>query len=261
MLIPSEKLFAPFQCKVRLFFETDHYEVKTVESSWELEDALRLRYRVFRQEILGQPAENDSIDIDSFDLSCDHLILRNKKGGQVIGTYRMISSTFHQPFYSSQEFNLDAFFALPGTKLELGRACVHPNFRNGLTLTLLWKGIQRYSEAVGAHYLFGCSSIQTMDPKAVAQIRAYFQQQNSIASELSLPVRPAYRFRQLPALDRVETKDMKALVPPLLASYLKAGARVGSEPALDRAFRCVDFLTILETRRLQNSYSRRVAQC
>jgi hypothetical protein len=32
---------------------------------------------------------------------------------------------------------------LPANKLELGRACVHPNYRNGITIALLWEGIQR----------------------------------------------------------------------------------------------------------------------
>jgi putative hemolysin len=35
-------------------------------------------------------------------------------------------------------------------------------------------------------------------------------------------------------------------VPPLFASYLRIGTKIAGEPALDRQFKTIDFLAILD---------------
>jgi putative hemolysin len=88
--------------------------------------------------------------MDEFDLRCDHLIIQDAASREVIGTYRVNASTYSRNFYSNKEFHLDNFLRSPGCKLELGRACIHKDYRNGRVLSLLWKGIVMYSERVGA---------------------------------------------------------------------------------------------------------------
>jgi putative hemolysin len=39
-------------------------------------------------------------------------------------------------------------------------------------------------------------------------------------------------------------------VPPLFASYLRIGTKVAGEPALDRQFRTIDFLALLDVQDL-----------
>ncbi len=252
-----------FQPKVRLYYEKNDYVVKTVESSWELEAALKLRYRVFHGELL-QKKGSVRLDLDPFDFLCDHLIIAEKRSRRIIGTYRMMASSFSSSFYSAQEFDLSDLLKRPGVKLELGRACVDSEYRNGVTLALLWKGIHQYAEAVNAQYLFGCSSIPTMNAYVTRQIVRYFQIKGCLEDAGRFRVQPPYRFgAYLLASDHevAVPEDIKSRIPPLLLSYIKAGARVGGEPALDRAFRCVDFLTILAMSQLRNAYSRKVSLC
>ncbi|MCB5295473.1 MAG: hypothetical protein LHW52_02880, partial [Candidatus Cloacimonetes bacterium] len=51
--------------------------------------------------------------------------------------------------------------------------------------------------------------------------------------------------------------EMRDRIPSLLNSYLKAGAKVCGSPALDRSFKCIDFLTLLDVSELQNNRIRK----
>lgn len=247
-----------FQPRTRLYAERDHFILKTVESSWELEAALRLRYRVFYQELLGDTSSR-RLDRDPFDLHCDHLIIVDKRSSRIVGTYRLNASSYASSFYSSREFDLSELFVRSGIKLELGRACIDKDFRNGFMISLLWKGIRMYSQAIKARYLFGCSSVQTTDPAIVNRLRAYFRENGYSLLDMNLPVQSNHRFSpDEHTSEEHRQSPVGPLIPPLLMSYLKAGARVHPEPAYDRDFRCVDFLTVLDLNELNAAYQKRL---
>jgi putative hemolysin len=100
-------------------------------------------------------------------------LIIDKKSGEIVGTYRLICSLFSKRFYSQAEFTLEQVLALPGVKLELGRACIKKEFRNGAVLTLLWRGIIEYMKLTNAKYLFGCASVQTVLPHEAAATYEY----------------------------------------------------------------------------------------
>jgi putative hemolysin len=256
-----------FQPKVRLYIEKENYVIKTVESSWELAAALRLRHDVFYQELLGAP-RSAGFDMDEFDLACDHLVIIDKKTRRTVGTYRLLSSTFTDTFYSAHEFDISGLLALPGQKLELGRACIHKDFRNGLVIALLWRGVTQYVQEVGAKYLFGCSSIHTTNLDMAAQVGAWLHLNHYSVTELDLFPQPAFHIPEFSTfsaryktLHPMTQESVRKVIPPLLLSYLRSGARVGSEPALDKVFRCIDFMTILETEKITNAYAKKFMKC
>lgn len=253
---PNNDTLRSFQPKIRLYLERDAYILKTAESSWELREALELRYRVFYQELQGKSGPS-RLDYDDYDQIGDHLIILDKKTSKIIGTYRLIASSFSTRFYSSQEFELGELLRQPGVKLELGRACIDAQYRNGLVLAFLWKGIQQYAQTVEARFLFGCSSVQTMDPSVVARCCDFFRKQGYVSSAFSLPTQLGYRFAPRLEWEQPDYPDTVKLIPPLLMSYLRSGARVGAEPALDRAFQCVDFITVMDTSKIGASPLRR----
>jgi putative hemolysin len=180
----------------------------------------------------------------------------------------LISSTFSPHFYSAGEFDISRLLAIPGNKLELGRACIRKEYRNGLIIALLWRGIMQYARSVKAKLMFGCSSIPTTDPYAITQVCAYLRASHYQLSDPPMPVRPTFRMPQLPLYaTRYENMDPGALesarknLPPLLLSYLKSGARVGIEPALDKVFHCVDFMTILDLDKISSAHGKKFAKC
>ncbi len=242
-----------FRAHIPIVIEKKNFIVKTADSKEELFAALKLRHDVFISELLKK-SKRSGIDKDRFDKLCDHLIIIDKRDGKLIGTYRLQSSLYTKKWYTATEFHMKQIKRLPGIKLELGRACVHPDHRNGITIALLWEGISAYIKASGTNYLFGCSSIKTTDREEIKSIYYYLLQNGHLSHEHQ--VSPKGRFKvpgmkhQIKVLPEWEKEIshlyMKDKIPSLLNSYLKVGAKVCGSPALDRSFKCIDFLTLLD---------------
>ena len=95
-----------FKPKHHVYQSTSQFILKTAESPFELRQVLKLRHEIFYRELQSkQHATN--LDFDEFDSLCDHLIIIDRKSRRIVGTYRMISSTFSDRFYSQGEFKLD----------------------------------------------------------------------------------------------------------------------------------------------------------
>ncbi len=255
-----------FRAHIPILIEKKNYIVKTADSTEELHQALKLRHEVFLTELLHR-SKKSGMDRDRFDKSCDHLLIIDKRDNTVIGTYRLQSSLHTKRWYTATEFHMRRIVKnLPGNKLELGRACVHPDHRNGITIALLWEGIAAYMTASHTTYMFGCSSIKTMDRDEIRQIY-YYLKQNGHTTDIH-HVSPKVKFR-VPGMKRhvrrhpihptlMDHGPYREKIPSLLHSYLRAGAKVCGIPALDKSFRCIDFLTILDVRDLGRSYSRSI---
>lgn len=249
-----------FRPKISLQSDKGPFILKTITSSEELIEALRLRYQVFHREMLGKTRER-GIDVDEFDFVCDHLAIIEKRTNKLIGTYRLNCSEFSQFFYSEQEFNIRRIMQMPGIKIELGRACIEKRYRTGVVIALLWRGIAEYMATTQADILFGCASIKTESPRQAALLYHYFASQGRFSEMTNCP--PNYQFA-MPTIDLwidrlnrpltpEETSEAEELIPPLCRAYLRAGAMLGGEPAYDEAFHCVDFLTILTRDRLHKA--------
>lgn len=242
-----------FKPKVAIQVELGPFTIKTITTVDELKEALSLRYQVFHREMIGKK-KLTGIDVDEFDTICDHLIIVEKRSQQIVGTYRLNCSLFSDQFYSGKEFNLKRILEKREVKLELGRACIHKDFRKGSVISLLWRGIAEYMSASNANLLFGCASIKTQNPREAALLYRYFFEEKRFSPEFFAP--PTLSFT-MPHLDlwiqnfkspltTDERAEAEKLIPPLFRAYLKIGAYVGGEPAWDDEFKCIDFLTILK---------------
>jgi putative hemolysin len=184
--------FIRFRQKIQLKFERKNFTVKTVENRRELVQAYLLRYEVFHKEFAGKRFPI-GLDTDRYDSSADLLVILDNRTKRVVGTYRLICSRFSQNFYSASEFDLAPLMARPGIKLELSRACIHRDYRQGIVMSLLWRGIGEYLAAVGAQYLFGCSSVKLTDPKAIAGVYRKLVDMGKVESEPRILPVPEYR--------------------------------------------------------------------
>lgn len=224
--------------------EVGAYRLRTVQTADDLKLAQTLRFHVFNLELHEglESSFTTGLDADRFDAVCDHLLVQEKASGLVVGTYRMQSgpaAAKNLGYYSAQEFDFSPYEPVRSEVIELGRACVHKDHRNFAVLNLLWKGIANYARKHQARYLIGCSSLTSQDP---AEGAALFQ---SFTKHLA-----PERLRTLPLpevacpLDRVASPAPKA--PKLLAAYLMIGAKICGAPAIDREFKTIDFLTLLD---------------
>jgi putative hemolysin len=253
----SAVLFS-FRQKVKLSFDCANYTVKTVENPGELRQALLLRQEVFRQEFSQNPSSADS-DFDALDIEADHLVVIDRAFQKVVGNYRLISSHYAPCFYSQEEFVLDEFLQFKGNKLELSRACVHPHYRRGIIMQLLWRGLMEYLTSTNAAYLFGCTSIKTINRGSIRSLTALLDEKSAFTDRYG--VKPLLhccpdRRSELEG-DSVHHSSIEGLMPPLLKSYLRAGAQLCRYPAVDMDFQCTDFLTVLDLETMQRTYARK----
>ena len=221
------------------------YTLRLAASEADVRAAQALRFAVFNVELdEGLTASySTGLDLDRFDAVCDHLLVSVESTGEVIGTYRLqtgAQAAANFGYYSAQEFNFAPYEPLRAELVELGRACVHHEHRNRSVLGLLWKGIADYARARGGRYLVGCSSLNSQNPADGAAILAAFTPKY-LAPE-------ALRTTPLAAvacpLDQVAVPPPR--VPKLLAAYLSLGAKICGAPAIDREFKTIDFLTLVD---------------
>jgi putative hemolysin len=226
--------------------ERTSYVVRFAQSEDEIRAALRLRFEVFNLELNEglASAHATGMDEDEFDEVCDHLIVVEEGSGAVVGTYRMQTGTMaglHLGYYSAGEFDFTPFEPIRDSLVELGRACVHRDHRSMAVISMLWREIVRYALDRNARYLIGCSSLTSQDPAHGRALYAKFEAEGHLA----VP-----EFRTLPhpsfALEEVEPLAVCPLPPKLLRAYLGVGAKICSEPAIDRAFGTIDFLTMID---------------
>ena len=232
------------------------YSVRLAKSAEDLRSAQTLRFLVFNLELEeGFEASYLTLrDEDPYDSACDHLLVEN--AGEVVGTYRMQTggkAAENIGFYSAQEFDLSPFEAIREQVLELGRACVHSEHRNLNVLSLLWRGIADYARERGCRYLLGCSSLTSQDPEeGLALYQMLSQRHLAPESFLTVPL-PGWACPE-PVQQSEPAPVPRA--PKLLTAYLSLGAKICAPPAMDREFKTIDFLTLLD---LENLPSRAAA--
>jgi putative hemolysin len=229
---------------------TPQFQVGLAQSLEDLIDCQRLRYLVFNCE-LGEGLDSSKalgLDRDRFDFICDHLMVRECNLGKLVGTYRMQSgyrAKGNLGYYGEQFFDFSPFEPVRAEVLELGRACVHTEYRNTLVLHMLWKGIARYAMSCGARYLLGCSSINSQDEAEGLALYEQLKEKYLAAPELRTKPKPDFSceaFRSKPAF--VETPKP----PRLFRAYLDVSARLCGPPSIDREFKTIDFLTVIDLR-------------
>lgn len=238
-----------------------NYVVKTATTAGELSEVLKLRFNVFHQEFSGKKPHLSLIryDIDSFDFKCDHLIVKEKASGKVVATYRLLAETQDRKierFYSQNEFHMEEFLKLEGNKVELGRACVHKDFRNGEVISMLWKGLCTYAKRADAKYLFGCSSITSDQLPYLSSIIQQLEKKEALIADANICATQDFSLSRMPYH---EQSTEKANLSSLINMYLLAGAKMYSGLAYDADMRCVDLLTVMNMETMPASFIRRFA--
>jgi putative hemolysin len=245
--------------------EKNNYVIKVADSKIEVEQALKLRNKVFSEVSSGF---NGEIDFDSYDLKADHLIVLDKsKNLNVVGTYRFLLSDIVDTHYSAREFDLKNFLALKGRKLELGRASVDSDSRAGVIITLLWRGIAEYLKVTQADYLFGCSSMWNIDNQQIQQIIKVLRSKN-LVSDIEVPPLEKNLPPYLSNSDIVIKSDSKSdsqfdeeavfnLIPTLVKTYINVGSKFCIPPAYDPKLGTYEFFGFVETKSINPAFKKK----
>lgn len=234
--------------------KTTPLSLAMAHSPAEVREAQALRYQVFSEEMGARLATQEAgIDSDMFDPYCEHLLVRDNVTGAVVGTYRLLNPKMAKRvggYYSETEFDLTRLSPLNEGMVEVGRSCVHPNYRNGVTIGLLWSGVTQYMQQHGYNYLIGCASIGMKDGgHAAASIYRRLSQEHLSPREWRV-----FPHTRLP----MESLDntLNAPLPPLVKGYMRLGCFVCGEPAWDPDFNTADLLLLLPLSRMTKRFAK-----
>lgn len=221
--------------------------------AWEISEAQKLRYQVFAGELGARlPTHRPGVDQDRYDAYCEHLIVRDDQTNKVVGTYRILSperARLIGSYYTESEFDLSRLQHLRHGMVEIGRSCVHADYRTGATIALLWAGLAKYMLDHEYDYLIGCASISMADGgHAAASMYKTLGEHMSPLEYRVFPLCP------LP-LDALNS-DLPAELPPLIKGYLRAGAYVCGDPAWDPDFNTADLPIMMPMSRLDSRYAK-----
>ncbi|MFC4159762.1 GNAT family N-acetyltransferase [Chitinimonas lacunae] len=229
--------------------------VRLAHHADQVKAAQALRYQVFAEELGARlDSRTPGLDIDLFDAYCDHLLVCDEESEQVVGTYRILPPAQAQrlgSYYSDAEFDLIRLQSIRPYLVELGRSCVHPDYRTGAAIALLWGGLADYMSRYRHRYLIGCASIGMGDGgyQAVSVARQLLQR--GLA-----PVEWRVQPRQPLPNTAFSAQGGDAAIPPLIKGYLRAGAYLCGEPAWDERFNSADLLLLLPMERIDRRYAR-----
>ncbi|WP_043729380.1 GNAT family N-acetyltransferase [Nocardia asiatica] len=230
--------------------------------------AQRLRYNVFANEPGFQiPDDGTGLDADHFDEHCDHMLVCDDATGEFVGCYRMLPpdrAAAAGGYYTATEFDLTQLDPAGMRIVEMGRACVVPDHRNGSVLTLMWAGILHYIQLTGYEWVMGCVSVPMQDTPADAPgVNVRGVRDLLLGRHASDPERRVHPYNPVvvegKTLDEL-TPPSRPKLPPLVRGYLRLGAEICGEPAHDPAFAVADFVVLLGLDTINTRYLDRLQE-
>jgi putative hemolysin len=233
------------------------FTVKLAETEAELHAAQRLRYDVFVRELGGGGDLVDHIqglERDRFDPFFDHLILTPRGSDAVIGVYRLLRSEQAAAaggFYSESEFDLSVLRASGRNLLELGRSCLHPEFRGGVAMHCLWNGLADYVATHNIEILFGAASFRGTDIGVLAAPLSLLNERHLAPPELRVRAHNhVFQRMDLISPNLLDRRAAMVQVPSLIKAYLRLGGCVGEGAFIDHTFNTTDVCLIMDTKQL-----------
>lgn len=244
-------------------FKRGRYLARLAEDANDVKAAQRLRYQTF---IAGTGATKEGLraeglDADHLDGMCDHMLVEDRKTGELVCCFRMMplkTGAEIDKCYSAQFYDLDALRDYPDPMVEMGRFCIHPDYKDPDVLRIAWGAMTGYVDDNGVEMLFGCSSFhgtkadEYMDAFALLKAR-------HIAPKQWLPRVKAPKIFPYAKRLTIKRPDMKKALdkmPPLLRTYLSMGGWVSDHAVVDPDMNTLHVFTGVEIKRVPKARAR-----
>lgn len=242
------------------------FETRLAKSDEDIRAAQRLRYEVFVTELGGDGPlvdHKERLERDEFDPFYDHLLLiDNSKSAEnyehVVGVYRLLRGEKAEElggFYSEGEYDLSALKVSGRKLLELGRSCVHADYRGGTAMFHLWNGLATYVLEHEIEILFGVASFHGTDLKKLRQSLTYLHTNHLAPPELRVRVlEDHFQSMDIVPHDEVDRREAMVNTPALIKAYLRLGGFVGEGAYIDREFNTTDVCLLMDTAKMNTKH-------
>ncbi|GFG67338.1 hypothetical protein MKUB_48280 [Mycobacterium kubicae] len=252
--------------------DTGRYSVLISTDPADIEAAQRLRYLTFAEEMgaalpqaIRGPLTGQMIDVDQFDPHSEHLLARDETSGQIVGCYRLLPPEGARAaggIFADTIFDIGGLNELRPSLVELGRASVHPEHRNGAVMGLLWAGILRYQELTGYEWGAGCLSVRM----EAGEFRGALVRRVLDVAFGAHAAPPQYRVVprnpvRVNGLSLTELPDPGRIrIPPMVQGSLWIGGVICGEPSYDPDFDMADFVVLINRTMVREGYLGRLTR-
>jgi len=233
--------------------EPPQFSVRLARDAADVRAAQRLRYEVFVAELGGggDGVDHDArLECDRFDAVFDHLLLLDAaRGDAVVGVYRVMREDQARAagqFYSEDEYDLEPLRRSGRKLLELGRSCLHADYRGGAGMMHLWQALADYVQSHGIEVLFGAASFHGTDVAALRQPLSLLHHRHLAPEPLRVSAR-VYQSMDLVPEDQIDRRQAMRETPALIKAYLRLGGTVGDGAFVDHAFNTTDVCLVMDT--------------
>ncbi|MCF1710048.1 GNAT family N-acetyltransferase [Tabrizicola sp. J26] len=234
------------------------YHARLASGEADLRRAQQLRYLTFRAR---NAVQAEGLDADEFDAVCQHMLVEEARSGTLVCCFRLMPLAGGAEIgrsYSAQYYNLSALSDFDGPMVEMGRFCIHPDWKDPDILRVAWGAMTRFVDETGVEMLFGCSSFRGTEAEAYLDAFAMLKEAH-LAPKRWLPrVKAPNVFRFARALKRLKPDAKRAMqaMPPLLRTYLLMGGWVSDHAVVDRDLDTLHVFTGLEIRAIPPARAR-----
>ena len=229
--------------------------LKLAETREEIEKARQLRY----SELVLLHNKEISFDecFDDSDFVYDHLIVLEESTLAVVGTYRLGRREHlkHMDgFAIESKFDISAIKNAEGELLELSRMAIREDYRNGVVVRLLWKGLMDYCEHYDVKYMFGVVSLHTFDPQGAKNFLSYIYH-NHVSDEFDLFAKPPVAEMNLLPPEEVDQNLARKEMHPILKSYMGMGCKFARNAHIDdKMLKSVDVMIVIDYKKINPRY-------
>lgn len=245
-----------------MILSDQRFETRLARQDAELLAAQRLRYAVFVEELGGNGPlvdHENRLERDHFDPLYDHLLLIDTQRAQdadmgVVGVYRLLRGETLSPtdvFYSESEYDLTVLKTSGRRLLELGRSCLHKDYRGGSAMLHLWSGLADYVSQYEIEVLFGVASFHGTNIGALKQPLSLLHQRHLAPESLRVrAVAAHYQPMDLLPADQINRRAAMLATPALIKAYLRLGGFVGDGAFVDHSFNTTDVCLVMDTEQM-----------
>ncbi|WP_456388155.1 l-ornithine N(alpha)-acyltransferase [Profundibacter sp.] len=234
------------------------FELRLAKTDADLHAAQRLRYEVFIEELGGDGpmVDHDArLERDAFDEYFDHLLLIDRRSdNRVVGVYRVLRGDMAAKagrFYSEDEYDLGALKNSGRSLLELGRSCVHADYRGSSAMYHLWNGLGAYVVEHDIDVMFGVASFHGTDIDAIREPLAYLHHNHLAPKELRTRVLGAhFQTMDLMPSEQIDKRAALKAMPTLIKAYLRLGGYVGEGAYIDHSFNTTDVFLVIDGKKI-----------
>ena len=239
-----------------------HFTTRLALTERDQRAAERLRYEVFVEELGGDGPLVDHtgrFERDRFDPFFRHLILVDTRRDaealdHVVGVYRLLDADGAAAigqYYSEDEYDLSVLKNSGRRLLELGRSCLHPDYRGGMAMYHIWNALAGIVADEAIDILFGVASFHGTDIDQHAAALSLLYHHHLAPEEVRVRAR-AEHFQSMDLMPETKIDRVAAMrsVPALIKAYLRLGGVIGDGAFVDRPFNTTDVCLILDTARM-----------